>query len=292
MTQGAAARRWPRGATIGVLVAILAAGCAAGTPQDAVGTAASVAASSPLASERGRAASSAAPSPSEGLPAVGAGVGAAGAGGWHGAAGAVVPGVDCSRKAARCVALTFDDGPGPYTDRLLATLRAASVPATFFMVGTSVRRFPAQARHVARAGMEICAHSWSHRDLTRLTPAGVAADFRRVSTVIRRATGVAVDCERPPYGAFDKTVLAKTNAALILWTVDTLDWKYRDAARIARIASRAHPGDVILLHDIHPKSVAAVGAIIDRLRARGFTFVTVAQMASRTGTLIPHVDYF
>lgn len=203
-----------------------------------------------------------------------------------------LPAVNCSKRGVKCVALTFDDGPGPYTDKLLRILRASHVKATFFMIGRSVTQRPKTAAHVAAAGMEVCGHSWKHDDLTTLTPAQLRRDFARVRGAIRKATGVNINCERPPYGSFNKKVLANTDAALISWTVDTLDWKYRNVRWITNAAVKVRPRGVIIMHDIHPKSVDSVPGIIKALRANGFTFVTVGQMVGGASHLRHHVDYF
>jgi peptidoglycan/xylan/chitin deacetylase (PgdA/CDA1 family) len=192
--------------------------------------------------------------------------------------------VDC--RKAKCIALTFDDGPGPYTQKLLGQLRDAGVHATFFMLGRQVETYPRVARAVAAAGNEIGVHTWDHRDLTRLTPAQIDGEIRSTVAIIRKDAGVSPRYLRPPYGAMDADVHAaarRAGLALALWSVDTLDWKTRSTKETVAAALRdARRGSIILVHDIHPTTVAGVPAIIKGLRAKGYTFVTVSQLLGRT----------
>jgi peptidoglycan/xylan/chitin deacetylase (PgdA/CDA1 family) len=185
---------------------------------------------------------------------------------------------DC--KKVKCVALTFDDGPAvPETSALLTHLARYKARVTFFTVGQNVAAHPDLVRAEAKAGHEIGNHSWNHPDLTRLAPQQVASQLNRTSAAIKAATGKTPTLFRPPYGAVNRTVKAATALSPVLWDVDTEDWKYRDPAKVARtVISKARPNDVVLLHDIHPTSVAAVPQILRTLTARGYHFVTVSHL--------------
>lgn len=188
--------------------------------------------------------------------------------------------VNC--KKLKCVAITFDDGPGPYTKQLLGYLKAGNVPATFFMLGQQVDTYPSTARAVAKAGHEIGVHTWSHRDLTRLSPIQIDKEITSTVDIIRNETGVTPTLLRPPYGAVNASVrkeARKAGLAVILWNVDTLDWKTRSTPKTVKAALRdTRRGSIILLHDIHKTSVAAVPDIIAGLQAKGYTFVTVTDL--------------
>ncbi|MFF4616996.1 polysaccharide deacetylase family protein [Nonomuraea jabiensis] len=187
------------------------------------------------------------------------------------------PRVDCHR--VKCVALTFDDGPGPYTDTLLAYLAAYHAHATFFVVGSNVVAYPGVLHRTVAAGHEIGNHTWSHPDLTRLSPARVRSQLGRTDQAIRAVTGVVPRLVRPPYGAFNGTVRRQTGRPLVLWSVDTLDWRYRSSATVARRALRSvRPGSVILFHDIHPTTVRAIPRVLRKLAGRGYRFVTVSEL--------------
>ncbi|MEI5521991.1 polysaccharide deacetylase family protein [Streptomyces brasiliscabiei] len=185
---------------------------------------------------------------------------------------------DCAK--VKCVALTFDDGPAvPETGTLLTHLARYKARATFFTVGQNVAAHPDLVRAAARAGNEIGNHSWNHPDLTRLTAEQVAHQLNRTSAAIKAATGTAPTLFRPPYGAVNARVKAATTLSPVLWDVDTEDWKYRDAAKVARtVIDTTRRNDVVLMHDIHPTSVAAVPEILRTLTARGYHFVTVSHL--------------
>jgi peptidoglycan-N-acetylglucosamine deacetylase len=202
------------------------------------------------------------------------------------------PHPDC--LVLRCVALTFDDGPGPYTTRLLATLAAAKVHATFFVIGESARDFPNEVRAEQAQGEQVGDHSWSHPQLTHLDDLQVADQFNRTADEIATLDGQRPTLIRPPYGAVNQrvnTILGTQGAPEILWSVDTLDWLHRDPDSVyTRAMAGVRPGSIILMHDIHPTTVDAVPRLIDALKAQGYTFVTVSQLYG--GTLEPGKVYF
>ncbi|GAA1540574.1 hypothetical protein GCM10009678_23710 [Actinomadura kijaniata] len=190
---------------------------------------------------------------------------------------------DC--KKAKCVALTFDDGPMAPTAKLLDILARHQARATFFMVGRNVESRPDLLRRELAAGHELANHSYTHVDLGRSSAAKVHAELSRTQAAIKHATGVTPTLMRPPYGSTDGTVASvsrRLGLAQILWTVDPLDWKDRDSRQVEQRVLRAtRPGHIVLLHDIHPSTVAAVPAILQRLSAKGYVFVTVSELYGR-----------
>jgi peptidoglycan/xylan/chitin deacetylase (PgdA/CDA1 family) len=188
--------------------------------------------------------------------------------------------VDCRR--VKCVALTFDDGPGPYTERLLGMLRRAKVHATFFSVGEMVRARPGVEKKIAEQGHEIGNHSWSHPDLPKLTSSAVLSQLDRTARSIKKATGEKPTLVRPPYGAYTPRVrklIGGEDDAVVLWSVDPLDWKYRNSNSVySRVTSQTKPGSIVLMHDIHGTTVSAVPRIIKTLKARHYHFVTVSEL--------------
>ncbi|MDK1474344.1 polysaccharide deacetylase family protein [Streptomyces sp. 549] len=185
---------------------------------------------------------------------------------------------DC--KKVKCVALTFDDGPAmPETATLLNSLAQYEARATFFVVGQNVAAHPELLRAEAKAGHEIGNHTWDHPALTRLTPQQIASQLDRTSAAVKATTGKAPTTLRPPYGAINQTVRDATSLSPVLWDVDPEDWKYRDSAKVAQtVISRTRRNDVVLMHDIHATSVAAVPQILRTLTARGYHFVTVSHL--------------
>ncbi|WP_242614188.1 polysaccharide deacetylase family protein [Actinomadura roseirufa] len=186
--------------------------------------------------------------------------------------------VDCDH--VKCVALTFDDGPGPYTGRLLDTLKAHDAHATFFMLGENVHPFSGLVRRMVVEGHEVANHSWSHPQLTALSPAAVRSQVKRTQDAIATASGgVRPTLMRPPYGATNKQVGHAVAMPLIMWSVDTLDWRYRNAARNARVGvNEPKRGGIVLFHDIHKPSVDSIPKVLEGLKRRGFTFVTVSEL--------------
>ncbi|GED09064.1 polysaccharide deacetylase family protein [Cellulosimicrobium cellulans] len=190
-------------------------------------------------------------------------------------------GVDCT--VDRCVALTFDDGPGADTERLLRTLAEKHVTATFFLVGTNVEKRPDVVRDTAAAGHLLANHTWDHPQLTTLDDDEVRTELERTQEAITTASGETPTFLRPPYGDVDdrvRSVATRTGLQVILWNLDTLDWKTKDAAETRRrTVEGARPGSVVLMHDIHATTVDAVPGIIDDLRAQGYVLVTVDLLA-------------
>lgn len=199
--------------------------------------------------------------------------------------------VDCRKR--KCVALTFDDGPGLDTPRLLKVLARTKTRATFFLVGQMVKARPGSARQIVRRGHEVGVHTMGHPDLTRLSDAWVRWQLQQTKRLITRTTGVRPTLSRPPYGATGRRVLriqGELGLSEVLWDVDTSDWKIRDARYVTRTGvQRAGRNSVILMHDIRPTTVDAVASMIRGLRRRGFTLVTVSELI---GNPVPGRTYF
>lgn len=187
--------------------------------------------------------------------------------------------VDCSQ--AQCAALTFDDGPGKYTEQLLDTLKAAGVPVTFFMIGSSIEARPDTVKRAAAEGHALGTHTWSHPVLTKLSEAGMREEMSLPVNALN-AIGLQTNMIRPPYGARNEIVDAVADSlglAEVLWSVDTRDWESLSTpAVISEAVADAFPGSIILMHDVHPTTVAAVPDIITKLEAAGYVLVTVPEL--------------
>jgi peptidoglycan/xylan/chitin deacetylase (PgdA/CDA1 family) len=194
---------------------------------------------------------------------------------------AVADRVDCA--VVKCVALTFDDGPTPYTDRLLRILTDNDAHATFFLIGNKVAANPAGAKRIADAGMEIGSHTWEHPNMTTIAPADVAGQFARANDAISSATGHTPTLWRPAGGLTDAAVneqAAKFGLAGILWDVIPYDWinDSNTAATREVLMSQIRPGSVVLLHDTYSSTVDVVEQFIPVLTANGYHLVTVSQL--------------
>ncbi|MGA2321611.1 MAG: polysaccharide deacetylase family protein [Solirubrobacteraceae bacterium] len=191
--------------------------------------------------------------------------------------------VGSSRR--REVALTFDDGPSPWTPKILAVLRREHAVATFFEIGRNVLAYPRYTAALARAGMAVGDHTETHLPLAELSAAGQAQEIEQAAAAIRNAGAPAPLLFRPPYGSFNSETLALLRARhmmMVLWTVDTSDYLQPGVDKIRYTAvSGARSGAIILFHDgggPRSQTVAALPRIIHRLRARGFRLVTVWQL--------------
>lgn len=187
------------------------------------------------------------------------------------------------------VALTFDDGPGADTMRILSALNRLRVPGTFFVIGRQLAGRERELRAIVAHGGAIGVHSWSHADLTALRRPRVRAELLGTRNAIRRLAGVDPVLYRPPYGAVDRRVMAGVAAARmvpVLWDVDGEDWT--DAAtprRVARtVLEEVRPGSIILLHDGGGRrgvTARALPRIVAGLRARGLEIVLVTELLER-----------
>ena len=187
------------------------------------------------------------------------------------------PAVDCAQ--AKCVALTFDDGPGPYTERLLDMLASRGDVATFFMLGQNASRYPATLVRMMAEGHQLANHTYDHAQLTALDAQQVADEVDSTSKIIEQLTGMKPQALRPPYGAHNALVDKASGMPLVLWDVDTLDWQHHDPDKTLKIAMKqVHPGSIILMHDIHETSVQAVPRLLAKLEKKGYALVTVDQL--------------
>ncbi|HET7140735.1 MAG TPA: polysaccharide deacetylase family protein [Arthrobacter sp.] len=190
-----------------------------------------------------------------------------------------------------CAALTYDDGPDPKTTpQLLGILKEKNAQATFFMTGSNAAASPATAKQVADAGHAIGNHTFSHPYLTKLSPAAVRSEMDRTDAAIRAATGSSPSFMRPPYGAADAAVQGAVGKPLIVWAVDSLDWQSKNPAMfVPKVLKEITPGAVVLMHDVHPTTIAGQQELITSLQTQGYRLVTVPQLFEGTPLLSGHV---
>lgn len=206
---------------------------------------------------------------------------------------AAAGGVDCDK--AKCIALTFDAGPGKDTPHLLDVLKEKKVHATFFLLGKKhVDRYPAVVKRISDEGHEVANHTWTHRILTDLDASEVRDELSRTQDAIQKITGHKPTLMRPPQGRTDETVTDVSRdlgLAQVLWSITAKDYSTTDTALIRqRVLDQAHKDGIILLHDIYDGTVPAVPGIIDELKRQGYTFVTVPELLA-PATAGPGVVY-
>ncbi|WTO77403.1 polysaccharide deacetylase family protein [Streptomyces sp. NBC_00210] len=188
---------------------------------------------------------------------------------------------DCEK--AKCIALTFDAGPGKDTPKLLDTLKEKKVHATFFLLGENhVLKHPDVVRRIAAEGHEVANHTWSHRRLDELDAEEIRDELSRTQDAIAKITGRRPTLMRPPQGRINDDVTKvsrELGLAQILWSATAKDYSTTDSELIkSRILDQAGRDGIILLHDIYDGTVPAVPGIIDELKKRGYTFVTVPEL--------------
>jgi peptidoglycan/xylan/chitin deacetylase (PgdA/CDA1 family) len=195
------------------------------------------------------------------------------------------PYVRAGSTRVREVALSFDDGPSTYTPRILHVLAQWHVPATFFVIGKLAKVYPQYVRAEAQAGNEVGDHTETHPPMTALSAAAQRAQVVDAGNAIRSAGAPFPILWRPPYGVFNSTtlsILQSLRMLMVMWTVDTSDYRRPGVSRISYTAlSGARPGAIILMHDgggDRAETVAALPHIIASLRRRGFRLVTVPQL--------------
>jgi peptidoglycan/xylan/chitin deacetylase (PgdA/CDA1 family) len=200
---------------------------------------------------------------------------------------AYTPYVELAGHRRPDVALTFDDGPGPYTGQVLRVLAAMHVPATFFLIGRSASTYPKLVAAEVAAGNEVGDHTETHPALGQLSEGTQTSQITQAAAAIKQGGAPAPVLMRPPYGSFNATtlkVLRGLHLLMVLWSVDTKDYSRPGTDRIAYTAiSGARPGAIILMHDgggDRSETVAALPRIITRLRQRGFHLVTISRLVA------------
>lgn len=179
------------------------------------------------------------------------------------------------------VALTFDDGPCPEnTNRILDELKQYNAHATFFVVGYNVDGNEDVIQRAAQDGNEIGNHTANHGKLRGIAPEDIPSLVTDLSDRIKGLTNQQYVPLRPPYGAIDDAVLAEIQDPVVLWSIDTLDWKTKNPEKtIENVQNTVFDGSIILMHDLYAESADAAIQLISWLNEQGYQMVTVSEMA-------------
>lgn len=182
------------------------------------------------------------------------------------------------------MALTFDDGPGEQTVRLLEVLNKYNAHATFFMLGEKVTGNEETIRKMTKIGCELGTHSFDHSSLSTLDAEGVKDQMNKSSNLIHAAGGKSVTVMRPPYGDYAGETANNVGYPIILWNIDTLDWESRDKDQIIlNVKTYADDGDIVLMHDIYESTIDAAIELIPYLVGEGYQLVTISELAEARG---------
>jgi len=199
-------------------------------------------------------------------------------------------------KESKMVAMTFDDGPGSYTQDLLDTLEESGAKATFFMLGERIDEAGGQnIERMQTLGCELGNHSYSHPNLTNLDTEEIKDQFDKTDNLIAQyASGEAATVARTPYGAQDVDVTMTINKPCIYWNLDTEDWNTRDVqSNIEAVLNNVSDGSIVLMHDIHQETVESCKTIIPKLIEQGYQLVTVSELAQAKGVQMQNgVTYY
>lgn len=189
-----------------------------------------------------------------------------------------------STKVRPMVALTYDDGPGQYTEKLLECLKENNAKATFYMLGQNAEQFPEIVKQLKDAGMELGNHTYDHQILTTLSEDQISDEIRNADAAIEKGAGVPADSLRPPGGSLDETVQELAGMPIIKWSLDTKDWKTKSEDKTyQKVIDNVQDGSVVLMHDIHEWSVNASLRLIPELVEKGYKLVTVQELAEAKG---------
>ncbi|MBR2751369.1 MAG: DUF4214 domain-containing protein [Clostridiales bacterium] len=188
-------------------------------------------------------------------------------------------------KPEKVIALTWDDGPNaPVTNRILDVLEKYGAHGTFFVVGNRCRTYRSCLIREVNLDCEIGNHTWDHTSLTKLSADGIRSQISQANDAVFNITGIRPKIMRPVGGAFNNTVRNNVGMPMIIWSVDTNDWKYRNAQHVIdEVLSHARDGEIVLMHDLYTTTADAVEVIVPELIARGYTLVTVSELAEYRG---------
>ena len=182
-------------------------------------------------------------------------------------------------KSKKMIALTFDDGPNYNTSKVIDVLNKYDIKANFFVVGSRAINNKDILKKMADSGMEIGNHTYNHLLLTKYDENKIRSEIEDTSEVIYSATKKRPKLLRPSYGSVNNKIKKVANMPIIIWDIDTLDWKYHNSKRItSRVVNKVRDGDIILMHDIYSASLNALSNIIPILQDNGYEFVTIDEL--------------
>ena len=179
----------------------------------------------------------------------------------------------------KIIALTFDDGPNYNTNKVLDILNKYNVKATFFVLGHRIKNNEYILKRMKKEGMEIGNHTYNHLLLTKYDNDKIKKEINDTSDLIFSITGKYPSLFRPSYGIANNKIKSIVNMPIIIWNIDTLDWKYHNSKRIYnRVINKVKDGDIILMHDIYSATSNSLNIIIPKLQSEGYRFVTVSEL--------------
>ena len=188
-------------------------------------------------------------------------------------------------KDKKTVAITFDDGPSSkYNKQFLDVLAKNKAHGTFFMVGTMMQSCQKCVKDTYESGSEVASHTYNHINITRNSIEDVNASIKKTDDLFYQITGEHIKYVRPPYGSYNKTNLENVDYPLILWNLDTEDWRYKDVDHIVNyVMENVSDGSIILMHELYETSLEALEIILPKLYAEGYQVVSIGELAELKG---------
>jgi len=199
----------------------------------------------------------------------------------------------------KMVALTFDDGPGgTVTGHILDSLREVGGRATFFCLGNRAEGYQDILKRMVAQGCEVASHSHSHERLTRLGHIALCDDLAQAARALEEYSGTAPKLLRPPFGAVNERMLGCVDMPVILWSIDSEDWRYceilckgrSDEKRredfltvVNSVLEYVQDGDIVLMHDLYSFTQDVADAVIAELHHQGWRMVTVSELFAAKG---------
>ena len=177
------------------------------------------------------------------------------------------------------IALSFDDGPyTPVTSKILKTLKKYDSRATFFVVGNRIQTYSKVLKESYDMGNQIGSHTYDHEDLSKKNKTQLAAEMKKTNKELRSVIGCNANLIRPPYGNISDLMRKSIKIPMIYWSIDTDDWKWRNAAKVLDECRNVQDGDIILMHDLYSSTAQAVKKLVPRLKKKGYQLVTIDEM--------------
>lgn len=185
-------------------------------------------------------------------------------------------------KDKKTVAITFDDGPtSKYNAQFLDVLARNKAHATFFMVGTMMNSCQKCVLDTYQSGNEVASHTYNHMNIKKNTIEDVNENIKKTDDLFYQITGDHIKYVRPPYGSYSKENLENINYPLILWNLDTEDWRYHDVDHIVNyVMDNVSDGDIILMHELYATSLEALEILLPKLYAEGYQVVSISELAT------------
>lgn len=194
---------------------------------------------------------------------------------------------------SKLIAITFDDGPSPYTETLVDILNANKAHSTFYFQGYLLNIRSSAVLKVHNTNNEIGYHSYNHKNFKRQNLEEIKSELDKSNEILRGITGENFAMVRPPYGSINDDVATVLNMPVILWEVDTNDWRYKDVDYLVNhVLDYGKDGSIVLFHDTYETSIAAIKRLLPELYVRGYQVVTVSQLAEAKGFSLENMQIY